>query len=81
MSIESKVQLAYSAIMRHFIETGRAPHFAALARTLGVDVEEARRLQRQAVEHGVGAWFIEGTDTIESFAPFYNVPNNAAMRH
>lgn len=74
MSIDPDVQRAYSAIQRSFIDQGRAPHYTELARSLGVDVEEARRLQREAVAAGVGAWFVADTDTIELFAPFYNVP-------
>ena len=44
---------------------------------LGVDVEEARRLQPEAVKFGVGAWMLPDTDVIESFAPFYNGPTTA----
>lgn len=74
MDIDAAVQRAYSAIQHHFIELGRAPHYTELAGIVGVDVEEARRLQAEAIELGVGAWFIRDTDIIESFAPFYNVP-------
>lgn len=79
MSIDPEVQRAYSTIFGYFVDHGRAPHYTALARLLDVDVEEARRLQREAVELGVGAWFVAGTDLIESFAPFYNVPSNAKV--
>jgi hypothetical protein len=79
MDIDPQVQRAYSAIQAHFIEHGRAPHYTELAGLLGVDVEVARGLQREAVDHGVGAWCIAGTDYIESFAPFYNVPNRTKV--
>lgn len=79
MDIDPRVQHAYSLIQRHFIEEGRAPHYTELARMLSVGVEEGRRLQREAVELGVGAWLVPGTDYIESFAPFYNVPSNTKV--
>jgi len=74
MSVDAQVQRTYSTIFSQFVEHGRAPHYTELARILRVEVEEARRLQREAVALGVGAWFVPGTDYIESFAPFYNVP-------
>ena len=67
-------QRAYTAIMKHFMETGRAPHFTELADTLGVQPNEAKELQREAAAGGMGCWFVEGTDYIESWAPFYNNP-------
>jgi len=79
MDIDPRVQHAYSLIQRHFIEEGRAPHYTELAWALRVGVEEARRLQREAIELAVGAWFVAGTDFIESFAPFYNVPNGTSI--
>ena len=79
MGIDSEVQRVYKAIQRYFIETGRAPHYTELADALGMPVEEARSLQREAIALGVGAWFVAETDTIESFAPFYNVPSATAV--
>lgn len=79
MSIDERVQQAYGAIMRSFVETGRAPHYAQLAKSMGVDVEEARRLQAEAVKLGVGAWMLPDTDVIESFAPFYNGQTTATL--
>jgi hypothetical protein len=79
MSIDPDTQRGYTAIQRSFIDTDRAPHYTELARTLGVDVEEERRLQREAVVAGVGAWFIADTDTVESFAPFHNVPTTVRV--
>jgi hypothetical protein len=34
----------FQRIMRGLVETGRAPHYAELARALGIPVEEGRRL-------------------------------------
>ncbi len=75
MSAEEKmVQRAYTSILEHFIQTGRAPHYTELGHILGVGPEEAKDLQRLAAEAGTGAWLINDTDYLESFAPFYNAP-------
>ena len=80
VAIEQDVQRAYNEIMRSFVEDGRAPHYVQLAKRLDVDVEEARRLQAEAVKYGVGAWTLPDTDVIESFAPFYNGPTNTTLK-
>ena len=74
MTDVGSAQQAYTAILRHLIQTGRAPHYIELAHTLGVDPESAKDLQREAAKSGVGCWFVEDTDYIELWAPFYNVP-------
>ena len=79
MIIDSDVQRTYTAIMQSFINDGHAMHYTGLSKVLGVDVEEGRRLQREAVAAGVGCWFVEDTDYIESFAPFYNLPTNVSV--
>jgi hypothetical protein len=71
---ETMVQRAYTSILEHFVKTGRAPHYSELANILGVTPDEARELQREAAKSGVGCWFVQDTDYIESWAPFYNVP-------
>ena len=75
MADATLVQQAYTTILQHIIQTGRAPHYAELAATLEMTPDEARELQKEAAEAGVGCWLIEGTDYIESWAPFSNVPN------
>jgi hypothetical protein len=70
------LQKAYTAIVEHFIETGRAPHYTELAGTLGVQPGEAREVQRQAAEASVACWLVQDTDYIESWAPFSNVPTH-----
>ncbi len=67
-------QEAYTAIVRHFVDTGRAPHYTELAELLGLKPAEARDLQREAAEAAVGCWIVQDTDYIESWAPFSNVP-------
>ena len=39
------VQRAYTAVVEHFVKTGRAPHYTELAGTLGLQPEEARQAQ------------------------------------
>ncbi len=75
MADAALVQQAYTTILQHMIQTGRAPHYTELAATLGLTPDEARDLQREAADAGVGCWLVQGTDYIESWAPFSNVPN------
>ena len=74
MATAELIQQAYTSTLEQMIQTGRAPHFTELGRTLGVGPDEARDLQREAAKDGVGCWFVEDTDYIESWAPFYNAP-------
>ena len=74
MTEASLVQRAYTTVLKHFVQTGRAPHYTELAEALGVTPDEANRLQRAAAQASVGCWFAEGTDYIESWAPFSNIP-------
>ena len=71
---EKMVQRAYTSILEHFIQTGRAPHYTELAHTLGVGPEEAKDIQRALAEVSGASWFIHDTDYIESWAPFSNAP-------
>jgi hypothetical protein len=65
---------AHLAIMRRFIETGRAPHYVELARDLGLGVEDGRQVLLDLMESGVPAWVHPQTDYIVSVAPFNNLP-------
>ncbi len=76
MAEATLIQQAYTSILEHFIQTGRAPHYTELAHTLGVGPEEAKDLQRKAAEVSGVSWFIHDTDYIESWAPFYNAPTH-----
>lgn len=76
-----KMQLAYHATLRGLMRDGRAPHYADLARTLGIPVEEARRLQRAAAEHSnregaAACWMAADTDYVEAWAPFSSLPTH-----
>lgn len=70
------VQKAFTTILEHFVSTGRAPHYTELAELVGVGVQEARALQRAAVDASpiAGTWLAHDTDYIESWAPFSNLP-------
>lgn len=67
---------SFSEWRQSFIGTGHALHYAELSNVRGVDVEEGRWLQWEAIAAGVGCWFVDGTDYFESFAPFYNTPRS-----
>lgn len=71
-------QQAYTAILSHFIEHGRVPHYVELAATLGIDIEEARTLQRDAAAGAPAAacWLTHDSDYIEAWGPFSNVPTH-----
>jgi hypothetical protein len=70
------VQTVYRGVLEHFVETGRAPHFTELAVQMDLPPDRAKELQHTAAEAGVGAWFIHGTDYVECWAPFSNVPTH-----
>jgi hypothetical protein len=77
MTISEKVQITYTTILEHFVETGRAPHYTELADILHTDVDKARELQREtASTEKMGCWMSHDTDYIEAWAPFSNVPTH-----
>ncbi|MGW8209513.1 MAG: hypothetical protein ACWGO2_10935 [Syntrophobacteria bacterium] len=76
MAESTLVQKAYTTIVKHFIRTGRAPHYTELAEVLGLKPDEARELQRKTAEAAVACWLVQDTDYIESWAPFSNVPTH-----
>lgn len=76
MADSALVQRAYTAIIRHSIETGVAPHYTTLAKLLGVSPGAALDLQNEAARSAAGCWISPGTDEIHSFAPFSNLPTH-----
>ena len=76
MKESTLVQRAYTAVVEHFVKTGRAPHYTELAGTLGLQPEEARQAQHKAAEASIACWFVKDTDYVESWAPFSNVPTH-----
>ena len=70
------IQRAYTAVLEHFVKTGRASHYTELAGTFGLTPENARQLQHKAAESALACWFVKETDYVESWAPFSNVPTH-----
>jgi DNA-directed RNA polymerase specialized sigma subunit len=75
---QNLTQRAFTTILEHFVANGRAPHYAELADALGIGSEEAREVQRAAVEAApiASCWLAHDTEYIESWAPFSNVPTH-----
>ena len=71
-----QIQNIYLFVLKHFIQTGRAPHFTELSVSLNLIPEHAKELQHAAANAGIGSWFINGTDYVECWAPFSNVPTH-----
>jgi hypothetical protein len=64
----------FQRIMRGLVDTGRAPHYAELARALGLGVEEGRLLLHDMMRaYPIGGLHPE-TDYIASFPPLNNLP-------
>lgn len=76
MGVTSEVKRAYLETLLHFVDTGRAPHYTELSRSMGVTPDRAREIQKAAADAGVGCWFLAGTDFVECWAPFSNIPTN-----
>ena len=79
MSDPAMVQRAYTTILQHFVDTGRAPHYGELADRLAIDINAAREIQREVATDAApvaGSWLAHDTDLIESWAPFSNVPTH-----
>lgn len=64
----------FHAIMRGFVETGRALHYTELAAALELDVESGRQAMHDVVQAFRPSWLFPGTDLIASFAPFNSQP-------
>ncbi|UCH61056.1 MAG: hypothetical protein JSV61_06125 [Anaerolineales bacterium] len=72
------IQSAYTAITKHFIQRGRAPHYTELAQELGLSPDTARELQRvaaESVDFG-SCWMNHDTDYIEAWGPFSSLPTH-----
>src|SRR6266571_4138865 len=64
----------FQRIMRGLVETGRAPHYAELARALGLSTEEGRRTLHDVMRAYPIGWLHPETDYIASFPPLNNLP-------
>lgn len=69
-------QSVHHAVLRHFMDTGRAPHYTDLSGPLQVSTERARQLVREVIPELPFSftWLVPDTDYISSMAPFSNVP-------
>ncbi|WP_419553704.1 organomercurial lyase [Candidatus Poriferisodalis sp.] len=68
-----ELDAAYAAIMREIVASGVAPHYAELARTLGVEPMRTKAVIARIIDLTPG-WMHPGTDWIASFPPFNNQP-------
>ena len=64
----------FQRIMRGFVDTGRPPHYADLARALGISVEEGRQLLHGVMSAYPIGWLHPETDYIASFPPLNGQP-------
>ena len=62
-------------IMETFVRRGNAPHYAEIAKHVGVKPDDGKILLHELINTGVmPMWLAPGTDLIASFAPFNNLP-------
>src|SRR5438309_8494191 len=64
----------FQRIMRGLVETGRAPHYAELARALGLSTDEGRLVLHDVMQAYPIGWLHPETDYIASFPPLNNLP-------
>jgi alkylmercury lyase-like protein len=74
------VDQMFHRIMRALVETGRAPHYAELARAMGVAVEDGRQLLVAVMEAYPIGWLHPETHYIASFPPLNNLPTQYRLR-
>lgn len=65
----------YNAVTRSFVESGQAPHYTELAHELELLPTEALQAQREVADTSLACWFTPEADTLASWAPFSNIPN------
>src|SRR5258708_11159265 len=64
----------FQRIMRGLVETGRAPHYAELARALGRSTDEGRLILHDVMQAYPIGWRHPETDYISSFPLLLNPP-------
>lgn len=74
MPAGSQLDRVHHFILSTLVAGGEAPDPGAIARALGVEPDEGRRLLHQLMASGLPMWLEPGTDRIASFAPFSIVP-------
>ena len=77
MASPEERQKVHQSVLRHFVETGRAPHYTELADLLDIVPEKARQIIRETTSESPFsfAWITPDTDYIAAWAPFANLPN------
>jgi hypothetical protein len=65
---------AFHHIMRSLVASGRAPHYAELARTMRTSVEDGRQLLLAVMDAYPIGWLHPETTYIASFPPLNNLP-------
>src|SRR5690242_19846687 len=64
----------FQRIMRALVDTGRPPHYAELARALGLTVADGRQLLHDVMAAYPIGWLHPETDYIASFPPLNGQP-------
>ena len=64
----------FTQIMRALVERGTAPHYAELARALGLSVADGRQLLLDVMQAYPIGWLHPDTDYIASFPPLNSLP-------
>ena len=64
----------FARVMRALVDTGRAPHYAELARAMGLGAAEGRTLLHELMQAYPIGWMHPETDYIASFPPLNNLP-------
>jgi hypothetical protein len=74
MSEPGRLDKIFQIIMKHMMETGKAPHYTQIASELDVPVEEGRKALHELFSPGFPGWLFPNTDYVCSFPPFSNLP-------
>jgi hypothetical protein len=69
-----RLDQAFHHIMRTLVESGRAPHYAELARAMQCRVAEGRQLLLDVMQAYPIGWLHPDTDYIASFPPLNSLP-------
>jgi alkylmercury lyase-like protein len=68
------VDRMFQLIMRSLVDSGRAPHYADVAPSIGGSIEETRQLLHAVMAAYPIGWLHPETDYIASFPPLNNLP-------
>ena len=74
MTDKKQLDRTHHFIMQKFVQHGCGPHYTEIAKEFNVAPEEGKKLLQELMGLGMAMWLTRGTDLIESFAPFNNVP-------